>query len=273
MGVITISKRYGAGGEEVAERVAEKFGYRIVDREEIQKKLIEITDEGTAEKVSAEKSPGIIDRVIGDIRVSKSLLIESILSFAENGSVILMGRGSFDILKDVPGTLHILLTDTLEKRAARISLQQGIKEIDAREKITRFDRESAGFVKSYFGKEWPDPSSYHLSMTPFSIGIDTCTKVILNLAEMMDMDPSFEREGRNIIRKKHLLAALTNRIVLNAGTDIGVFELAFVDDKTIGITFSRALGVKFSHIPADLREKAIKVASDFTKDYAVVQVK
>ncbi len=272
MGVITISRQYGSAGEEVVARFAEIAGYSIVDQEEIQSKFSGIAGKGTAERVVAERSPGVIDRLIGDIRVSKNLLIESILSFAEKGSVILFGRGSFDILKEVPGTLHILFAGPLEKRATHISLKEGIKLVDAREKIRRIDRERAGFIKSYFDKEWPDPSFFHFSMTPLSTGIDTCAKAIAAMAEMMDIGPSFEREGREIVRKRHLLAAMTNRIVLNTGLDIGLFELAFLEDGKIGIRFSRAIGVKFSPVPADVREKALKIAGDFPKDYAVVQV-
>ena len=44
MGVITVSRQYGAGAQELVEKVSSRMGYRIVDRVEIQKKLIEIAD-------------------------------------------------------------------------------------------------------------------------------------------------------------------------------------------------------------------------------------
>lgn len=275
MGVITISQQHGAGGEEVAEKVSERVGYRIVAREEIQEQLIELAGEGTAEIVIAEKSPGIIDRLTGDtdVRVTKSLLAESILSFAKEGSVILLGRGGFDILQDVPGVLHVFFGETLEKRTAHVSLKEEVSLNDARENVKRIDKVRAGFFKNYFGKEWPDPSLFHLSIKPLSTGIDTCTEIIGSLADMMDIGPTFKREGRSFIQKKLLLTALKNRVVLNSDLDIELFEVDLLDDERIGIKFSHALGVKFTRVPMDVREKAVKVAGDFAQDYAVIEVK
>lgn len=273
MGVITISRQYGTGGEEVAERVAEETGYTIVGLEEIGNTLIEIADEWTAESVVAEKSPPIIERLTGDVKVSRNLLAEGILSFAMRGSVIIIGRGAFDILKGVPGVLHLLFVDARETREARVSLAEKIKLIDAREKIRKIDRERAGFLKYYFGKEWPDPSSFHLSMTPLTTGIDNCVEFVLRMVDMMDIGPSFEGKGREAARMRHLLAAIKNRVVLHAGLDIDHFTLELMDEKRIGIKFSRAIGMKVSPVPRQMRENAIKVADDFAEDYSVIQVK
>jgi cytidylate kinase len=275
MGVITISQQHGSGGEEVAEKVAAKIGYSIVAREEIQEKLIELADEGTAEIVIAEKSPGIIDRLAGDtdVRVTKSLLTESLLSFAKEGSVILLGRGGFDILQDVPGVLHVFFGETLEKRAAHVSLKEEMSLNDSRENVKKTDKIRAGFFKNYFGKDWPDPALFHLSIKPLSIGIDTCADAVVSVAGKMDIFSSFDKEGRSFIQRKLLLTAVTNRIVLNSDLDIELFEVDLLDDERIGIKFSHALGVKFARVPMDVREKAIKVAGDFAQDYAVIEVK
>jgi cytidylate kinase len=275
MGVITISQQHGAGGEEVAEKVAARIGYSIVAREEIQEKLIELAGEGTAEIVIAEKSPGIIDRLAGDtdVRVTKSLLTESILSFSKEGSVILLGRGGFDILQEVPGVLHVFFGETLEKRAAHVSLKEEMSLNDARENVKKIDKVRAGFFKNYFGKEWPDPSLFHLSIKPLSTGIDTCTEIIGSLADLMDIGPTFKREGRSFVQKRLLLTAVTNRIVINSELDIELFEVDLLDEERIGIKFSHALGVKFARVPMDVREKAIKVAGDFAQDYTVIEVK
>ncbi|NIS74920.1 MAG: hypothetical protein GTO08_06500 [Deltaproteobacteria bacterium] len=275
MSVITISQHHGAGGEEVAEKVAERVGYRIVAREEIQEKLIELAGEGTAEIVIAEKSPGIIDRLTGDtdVRVTKSLLTESILSFAKEGSVILLGRGGFDILQEAPGALHLFFTDTPDKRADHMSRKEKTSLKDARDDVKRVDKIRPGFFKTYFGKDWPDPVLFHLSIKPLSIGIDTCADAVVSVAGKMDISSSFEKEGRSFIQTKLLLTAVTNRIVLNSDIDIELFEVDLLDDERIGIKFSHALGVKFARVPLDVREKAIKVAGDFAQDFAVIEVK
>lgn len=265
MGIITISRQYGAGAEELAEKLSGRTGYRIVDRIEIQKKLIDIADEGTAKRVIAEKAPNILDRLTGDIKVLKGLLKESILFFSKEGEVILLGRGGFEILKDIRGVLNILVTDRHDARASRISLKEEMRLADAREKIRKVDREKAGFIKYYYGIDWPHPSHFHVSLTPLTMGIEKCTESLVKIAEIMGIAAGFESAGKNVIQERYLIAASTNRIALNVGLDTELFDLTLAEDNTIEI--------HFFHVPAELRKKAIRVVGDFTKDYNVRQAK
>ncbi len=265
MGVITVSRQYGAGAQELVEKVSSRMGYRIVDRVEIQKKLIEIADEGTAKRVIAEKAPNIIDRLTGDIHVLKCLLKESILFFATQGRVILLGRGAFDILRNIKGVLNILLTDIPDLRASHLSLIEKIKLAEAREKIRKVDREKAGFIKYYCGVDWPDPWHFHLCLTPLSTGIEPCAEAVVKFAEILGVERDYAATGETIIEEKHLLAAATNRIALNLGLDTDLFELSLAEAKTIEI--------RFFHVPPELREKAMGLLKDFTKDFQVRQAK
>lgn len=275
MGIITISQQHGAGGEDVAEKVAESTGYAIIAREEIHEKLIDLAGEGTAEIVIAEKTPGIIDRLTGDTdtRVTRSLLAESILSFAKEGALILLGRGGFFILQEAPGAFHLFFTDSPDKRADYVFRREKTTLQDARDEVKKVDKVRAGFFKTYFGRDWPDPSLFHLSIKPLSVGFDTCADAVVSLANKMDIAPLFEKEGKGFIEKRLLLTAVTNRIVLNADLDIELFDVNLLEEGKIGVRFSHALGVKFAHVPMDLREKAIHIASDFAEGYSVVEVK
>ena len=61
--VITISRQYGAGGSEVARRVAEVLGWQVVDNELVEQVAVRagVTPEEIAER--EERAPSFIERL------------------------------------------------------------------------------------------------------------------------------------------------------------------------------------------------------------------
>lgn len=261
MGVITISRQYGAGGEEVAEKIAEELGYRVITRKEIEEKLSEVAGEKLSKKVLALRAPGIIERLSFDMLIWRNLIIESALFFAKDGGVVILGRGSFNIFRDIPGVLSILVTGEYEQRVTYTSEKEGIDAHQAEEKIRRVDRERSGFLKYFLGKDWPDPSQYHLSVNPLSVGIDESAKVIESLFELLDIGGHFEKDGKKVFQEKYALTASINRIFIYLGLDVDIYSLTVKGDKEVEI--------KFFNVTPELREKAISIVGEQMGDYTI----
>lgn len=264
MGVITISRQYGAGGEEVAEKISKVLGYRIIARKEIENKLIDIAGQQIAEKVIAEKAPGIIERITVDRRIWKNLLIESILSFAVDGNVLILGRGSFDVFRDVPGVLDILVSGNLKQRVKYVIVKEGINSLHAEEKIERIDRERSGFLNYYYGVDWPHPSLFHFSANPLRIGIDECAGAIEALASFLFYREDFEKKRKKAIQEKYFVTVAENRIILSVGIDLDLFSLRVKEGNKVEI--------KFFNVPTEVREKAIITIGELMEGYTIHQM-
>lgn len=264
MAIITVSRQYGAGGEEVAEKVSKTLGYRIIAREEIEEKLIDIAGQQIAEKVIAEKAPGIIDRITVNLRIWKNLLKESILSFAVDGNVLILGRGSFDVFRDIPGVLDILVSGNLKQRVKYVTMKEGINSLHAEEKIERIDRERSGFLKYFFGVDWPDPSLFHFSANPLRIGIDECAVAIGALASFLNNREDFEKNRKKAIQEKYYVTAAENRIILSVGIDLDLFSLRVKEGNKVEI--------KFFNVPTEVREKAIFTIGDLMEGFTIHQM-
>jgi len=82
--------------------------------------------------------------------------------FAEEGRVVIVGRGSQVILKDVPWVFHLRLTASRASRIANVAEKTGLPDDEAEKFMDRSDLWRARYVKDNFGADWNDVSLYHL---------------------------------------------------------------------------------------------------------------
>jgi cytidylate kinase len=83
-------------------------------------------------------------------------------ALAEGGNVVLVGRGSPAILRDRPGSLHVLTMAPLETRVRRIALRDEMPVGEARHRVQESDRGRAAFHRKFFKVDADDPSLFDL---------------------------------------------------------------------------------------------------------------
>jgi hypothetical protein len=261
MSVITLSRQHGALGEVLGEHIGAETGYSIVSRSGIEERLLELAGRAVPEKVVGERAPGILERLTVDFRTWKGFLEESILDFPRRGNVLIVGRGAFKILRGIPGILHIFVTGEKSKRSKQVAESEGIPEMDAASEVEKSDRERAGFLQYYFGEVWPDPSSFHLSVNPLSMGLEKATGAAQAFMEKLNLAGDFDAEGKRELESRYALASGRNRVILTVGLEPDLFELVMEGEN--------ALGIKFFGVPSELREKSIAALGDLLEGYTV----
>ena len=84
--------------------------------------------------------------------------LESVVrELAKGPSLVIRGRGSQFILKDHPGSLHVLVVAPYEIRVGRVMHDRGLGTQAAGEEIRRFDSSRHEFAKRYFRAHLEDP--------------------------------------------------------------------------------------------------------------------
>src|SRR5439155_17189154 len=102
MNVVTVSREYGAGGGEVARRLAEVLGWELLDRELLhQAAAVEHVPDDDLERLD-EKAISMADRFRLNPPHQQYIhgLIEAARRAATRGNVILVGRGTRQLLGD-----------------------------------------------------------------------------------------------------------------------------------------------------------------------------
>jgi cytidylate kinase len=198
MAVITISRELGSEGDAVAEGLCQTLGYDRVDKailmavaEEagVDVEAVLAKERSFAQKpklFSSEltalhrRDPGAFGRRSDvDDQTYAQVTHKALLAYAEQGDVIVVGRGGQMVLRDWPDALHVHVYAPLEIRAERVRRRFNITEQEARRRIEQSDEQKRQFIRHMHGHaNWKDLKHYHLTINTGYIASDLAIELI-----------------------------------------------------------------------------------------------
>ena len=160
MSAITISRQLGSLGDEVAQAISARTGYRIISRELINQAARQA---GVPEVALATIDdlnllglrPSTADRHAYHQAIST--LMHSVV---DSGQMIIIGRAGQIILQDHPQVLHVKVIAPAELRSTRIARSEGISLENARARISASDKSRRSYLSRYYHVRWDDPELY-----------------------------------------------------------------------------------------------------------------
>jgi cytidylate kinase len=188
LGAVTVSRLYGAGGRRVAPALAERLGFRFVDREIVEEAARRLGLDPTIAAERDERVPGIVDEVglalargmpefamssmaIGDRDLAEATRAV-ISSLADAGGYVILGRGGQASLRGRRDVCHISLVGERADRARRVAASQGIDEREASARRDRVDGERAAYVRRFHGADINDPLLYDCILNTSLLGLE-----------------------------------------------------------------------------------------------------
>jgi cytidylate kinase len=201
--VITVEREFGCGGGTISQKLADRLGWSLWDRQitcEIARRLkcdekaVEQREErmdstfyrlakifmrGSFEQsytgsgmelLDAEGLSRSFERVIKDIAVK--------------GRSVIVGRAAPYFLRERPNTYHVFLYAPYEEKLRRL-LAIGNTRADAEHLLETVDPERAAFIKRYYNKIWPQRDLYHL-MINTKVGDSAVMDLILTEIDMLE---------------------------------------------------------------------------------------
>ncbi len=174
MNVITVSREYGAGGGEVARRLAEALGWELLDRELLhQAAAVEHVPDADLERLD-EKAISMADRFRLHPPHQKYLhgLTEAARQAAARGNVILVGRGTRQLLEDRADCLHLRLVAPRDWRVERMARLQNWTPEQASSRCLEVDRTRERFTRYFFGAAALQSSQYDLVVNTGRVPLD-----------------------------------------------------------------------------------------------------
>jgi cytidylate kinase len=189
---ITVSRKMGTRGSEIAKRVASELGYRFYDTKAINHMAQELGFLGSVREVD-ERVPSIFQRLFSQRpMVYLERLYSVIYELAKQGDAVFLGRGSYLLLGDFPCALHVRVTASPEK-CIRTLMEQGLNREAAARTIKRSDDERSAFVKFAFGVDWEDPARFDLILNMDKLSLNLAVSTVLDLVRSPEMsDASVE---------------------------------------------------------------------------------
>lgn len=232
MAIITISRQYGSGGDEIANRVCRIMGYRIFDKSMIQRGAVEtgLTRQEILDFCEENyKMQGFLDRLFNRTRQAAqawswadegfrsteivslgeenglTLIQHAIRGAYQLGDMVILGRGGQVILQEHSEVLHVRIEAPLTDRIQRIRAQlkqagpapegKGDLRKAAQTLIESRDASSKDYLRRFYGVDWSDPLLYHAVINTGRLGIDLAAETIAELAMRLQSPPSSVRKS------------------------------------------------------------------------------
>ena len=183
MKAITITREYGAGGGEVAKRLAEALGWQILDRELLhQAAQIEHVPDAELERLD-EKAVSAADRFRLHPPHQKYLhgLTVAAQVAAQRGNVVLVGRGARHLLGELPDIFHLRLVAPRGWRAERMAKQEGWSPDQALARCLEVDRTRELFTRYFFGDAAVQPCRYDLVVNTARVPLEDVTSAVASV--------------------------------------------------------------------------------------------
>lgn len=202
MAVITVSRQYGSGGSEVAERVARALGWKLYDNavvEEVAQRLRMTPAEVSARE---ERVPSLVERMatamalgapemmpmVGDLAAQPSeermvLMTRTVIEDAARaGPVVLVGRGAQCMLASRTDALHVFCYAPFEELVRYAVEVLDVPFSEAARKVTEMNHQREAYVKHHFKRDWRDLANYDLCVNTARLGIDGSADLVTRLA-------------------------------------------------------------------------------------------
>ncbi|NNF98365.1 MAG: cytidylate kinase-like family protein [Desulfobacteraceae bacterium] len=202
MPVITISRQFGAGGRTLGKMISEKLQYTFADTEIIQKiakeanvspEFVESVEKEAGTKLSKVINSMVsmkwVDRILADERgyideqIYLDYLVLIIAQVADEGNVVVLGRGSQYILNDHPDAFHVLLIDNVDNRIKFMMDNYDLPKNKAAQVVTYEDKRRLNLYKKLGKTDYDDSSLYHLVLNMSRMTIPKAMNLIETLID------------------------------------------------------------------------------------------
>lgn len=213
--IITISRQYGAGGSEIARRVATALGWGLVDNDVVDK--VAQRAGMSAEEVAQhdERAPGFIERLARTLATSapdvittqetpmpgrtEEMLVrltESVVAeIAEQDQVVLVGRAAPAVLGRKAGTLHVKMVAPKPWRISVAARRLGVDLKAAEKTLDDTDNNRRRYHRTFYNRDWDDPCNYDMVLNTEALGYDEAVEVIVGRAKWRWPGEGRERRG------------------------------------------------------------------------------
>jgi cytidylate kinase len=204
MPVITISRMYGSGGSDVAERVATQLGWSLFDNAMID--AVAERSGLTRAEVSEqdERVPGMAERLASALSLGSPELMhptpahgietteERIVTVTrrvieeavQTGPAVFVGRGAQCLLAEREDALHVFCYAPRAVLVQNAIARHEVRPADAERVVADQNRQREQYVKRHWHRNWLSVDNYHLCVNTGWLGIDGAASLVVAAARM-----------------------------------------------------------------------------------------
>ena len=203
MPIVTISRMYGAGGSDIAARVAAALGWALVDNALVDAVAARLGVSRGEVEAREERLPSLAERVAdamalatpellvpqgadGAQGITEERLLDvtraAIREAASKGPAVIVGRGSQAALAERADALHVLCCAPRAALVAAVMRRDGVPENIAAARVDQTNHRREQYVRRHWKREWLAPQNYHVCVNTALLGVDGAADLVTRLA-------------------------------------------------------------------------------------------
>lgn len=223
MAIITISRGTFSGGQQLAECVAEKLGYRCISREVLLKAASEygVPEEELSRALS--KKPGILERLTSERDQYLAYIKAALYKEAKDDNLVYHGHAGHLLLEGVPHVLRVRIIANIEFRLKALLEHHRLNREQALEFIKRVDDERVKWTRFLYNIDWRDPAIYDLVINLDRMSLNSACDILYHAAglDQFNATPISQKIVDDLALSNHVMAVLaSDRTIVTDGIKI-----------------------------------------------------
>jgi len=202
MAIVTVSRMFGSGGSEVAERIAHELGWQLLDNAFVDEVAARLGTPPAEVEAREERVPSLAQRLAATLALgapeilpgpadaelppSEERLIEVteriIMEAASRGHSVIVGRGAQSVLASRQDVIHVFCYAPRPALVARAARRLAIAEKEAEKVVDDTNRQREQYVRTYWKRSWRAYENYHLCLNTDWLSVDGAASIVVRLA-------------------------------------------------------------------------------------------
>jgi cytidylate kinase len=211
MPVVTISRGSHSHGREVAEKLAEKLGFKCVSREIILDASEHFNIPEMTLVRAVHDAPSVFERLTHGRRRYVAYVRESLLSFLQEDNIVYHGLAGHYFVGGISHVLKVRIIADFEDRVAEEMRREHLTAEEARKALIRDDDARYRWGHHLYGIDHTDPRLYDLGLHINTLTVEEAVEIIANAVKMPDFQPT--PESRKALRLLYHAARIQSALL------------------------------------------------------------
>lgn len=202
MPVITVSRMFGSGGSEVAERVAATLGWQLFDNAMIDR-IAERSGLSRAEvSEQEERVPSMVERLatalslgspevlppttIGPLETTEERIVavtrRVIEEAVQSGPSVFVGRGAQCLLAERADALHVFCYAPRSALREYAMTRFQVNAADADRMVADANHQREQYVRRHWNRNWLAHENYHMAINTGWLGFECAAELVVRAA-------------------------------------------------------------------------------------------
>jgi len=233
MTIIAMTREIGSHGTDVAARLADELGLKIINSEIVASNVAgSLGVEKSTVQHYLDGSASMFERWQIDKRKLSRCTSEEVLSLAQQGNVLIRGWGVAALFHDVPQVLSVRVCAPIPVRESVMMERLGVKDLaSVRQEIERYDAAHTDTMRATFDVDREDATLYHIVLNSGRFSVGDCVKIICELAS----DQRFQDDLalQTAIADKLLVLRVRSTLVAKLGGEMATVSVSAAHGKVV----------------------------------------